>query len=83
MSLPEAFVTRLKTIVPPEQWESVWQALHTPKAVGFRLNPLRMTEQGVSPIFSKLENSGLEISPIEGLKWGFYVPEAQKPAFPQ
>ena len=78
MSLPETFVSRLKTIVPPEHWDSVWQALHTPKAVGFRINLLRLPSEGVSPLFSNFKNLNLALSPLEGLENSFYVPFTQK-----
>ncbi len=78
MSLPEAFVNRLKSIVPPEHWDSVWQALHTPKAVGFRANPLRCPEEGSPPFFEKFKKLQLEVIPLKGLKNGFYVPFEQK-----
>ncbi len=79
MSLPAEFVERLRRIVPPEKWDAVWQALHTPKThFGLRINPLRLPEEGVPLFFSGCENSGIEITPFQGLKWGFYVPIEQK-----
>ncbi len=81
MSLPAEFVDRLRQIVPLDKWDTVWQALHTPKThFGFRLNPLQLPETGVPPFFSWAEKNGIEMTPLEGLKWGFYAPIEHKSA---
>jgi len=76
--LPPAFIERLRAIIPPERWEDVWRALHTPKAVGARVNSLRA--EGGPRLFEKLKNAGLEVHPLEGLPGGFWVPAGQKSA---
>ncbi|HIQ39676.1 MAG TPA: RsmB/NOP family class I SAM-dependent RNA methyltransferase [Sulfurivirga caldicuralii] len=79
MSLPAEFIQRLRQIIPPEQWEAVWQALHTPKThVGLRLNPLQLPETGVPRFFSWCRKHDLNLTPLTGLKGGFCAPITQK-----
>ncbi|WP_294949362.1 RsmB/NOP family class I SAM-dependent RNA methyltransferase [Sulfurivirga sp.] len=74
-ALPDLFIERLRRIVPPEKWDAVWQALHAPKrAVGFRLNPLRLSEDGVSPIFDWFAENRIDTTPLSGLFQGFSAP---------
>ncbi len=45
MSLPEAFVQRLETIVPREQFEAILSTFDAPKQVTFRVNTLKSTPE--------------------------------------
>ncbi len=76
--LPSEFVERLRAIVPPERWDAVWQALHTEKGVGARINPLKA--EGGPRLFERLKNAGLAVQPLGGLQGGFWVPAGQKSA---
>jgi len=56
--LPELFVQRLRTLLPPESFDTILETFHRPKATTFRLNPLKsdagslereLREQGLHP----------------------------------
>ncbi|HHH45391.1 MAG TPA: RsmB/NOP family class I SAM-dependent RNA methyltransferase [Thiotrichales bacterium] len=61
--LPEAFLNRLKDIVPVDAFEAVLASLADPDAVAFRINPLR----GVpDEVLAAIEDAGIPHRPAPG-----------------
>lgn len=77
MPLPDAFLARLRRIVPPDRLEAVLDALGPPGAVGFRVETLRADPEAV---LAELRAAGLHPEPVEGLPAAFTVPAAERAA---
>jgi NOL1/NOP2/sun family putative RNA methylase len=76
-ALPEAFLERLRRIVPPEAFDDVVATFSQPQAVGFRVNALRAEEATVA---EELKAAGLHPHAVEGLPGGFWVPAEERDA---
>lgn len=65
-ALPEAFVSRLREIVPGARWSQVEAHFTQPQSVAFRLNPLR----GCSQVTAALT---VPVRPIPGVEHAYWV----------
>ena len=74
--LPDAFLDRLRSIVPPEEYDAVVTSFAAPQATGFRINTLRADE---GDVLAALEVAGLHPHGVAGLPGAFWV-EAAEPA---
>jgi len=74
--LPELFVERLRSIVPPEQFDGVLETFSAPQAVGFRINTLKGSEDVV---LDELRGVGLSAEAVSLVPGAFVVPAKQRP----
>jgi len=59
--LSEAFLERLKQIIPDEQWQSILNSFERPKCVSFRVNPLKASS---GRVLNELAGKGFLIRPV-------------------
>ncbi|MCH7638482.1 MAG: RsmB/NOP family class I SAM-dependent RNA methyltransferase [Bacteroidetes bacterium] len=74
--LPELFVERLRSIVPPERFDGVLGSFSAPQAVGFRINRLKGSEDAALDELRSVGLSPEAVSPVPG---AFAVPAEQRP----
>ena len=73
--LPALFCERMKTLLGPE-YDAFLQALELPRAVGLRLNPLKLPEQTVRAVDPTL--SAFHLTPVPWCPTGYcYDPETR------
>lgn len=77
-SLPAAFLDRLREIVPAQDFGRVLASFSEPRAVGFRVNPLRTDSE--REVIHELQSLGLFPKPADGLPAGYTVPHDQREA---
>ncbi|MEM8601332.1 MAG: RsmB/NOP family class I SAM-dependent RNA methyltransferase [Bacteroidota bacterium] len=77
MPLADAFLDRLRTIVPPTQYEAVVASFAAPQATGFRVNTLRAD---AATVLDALRGEGLHPHAAEGIRGGFWVEAAERAA---
>ncbi len=75
--LPDAFLDRLRAIVPPEHFAATLASFGAPQATGFRVNTLRASSAAVA---ASLEADGLHPHAAEGLPDGFWVAPEERAA---
>ncbi|MEO1729028.1 MAG: RsmB/NOP family class I SAM-dependent RNA methyltransferase, partial [Bacteroidota bacterium] len=75
--LPDAFLDRLRTIVPPEHYDAVAASFAAPQATGFRVNTLRAE---ASSVLDALRDGGLHPHAADGIPGGFWVEAAERAA---
>ena len=68
--LPEAFLERLRRIVPAGRYAAVAETFAAPQATGFRVNPLRAT---VGAVVEELRAAGLRLHPVAWKDDAFWV----------
>ena len=74
-ALPDAFVERLRAVVPADRFEAVMAAFGRPRATGFRVNTLRATSEAV---VRSLEGEGVALHDVPWKPDAFWVaPEAR------
>ncbi len=76
--LPEAFVDRLRDIVPPEIFEAVLQTFSTPRATGLRTNPLR---GDADEVLEWADANSLPLQPVAWHPTGFVARFADRQAW--
>ena len=74
--LPELFVERLRSIVPPERFDGVLGSFSAPQAVGFRINRLKGSEDAA---LDELRSVGLSPEAVSAVPGAFAVPAEQRP----
>src|SRR5690606_7408782 len=77
IALPDAFLARLRAVVPPEHLGATLASFAAPQATGFRINTLRAGAAGVIPA---LEAEGLHPRAVDGLPDGYWVPAEERAA---
>jgi 16S rRNA C967 or C1407 C5-methylase (RsmB/RsmF family) len=75
--LPDAFLDRLRSIVPPDAYDAVLASFSSPQATGFRVNTLRADE---ADAIAALEAIGLHPRAVDGLPGGYWVPPEERAA---
>ena len=75
--LPEAFVARLRDIVPAGHWAATAAGFQRPVPTCFRVNTLRA---GVAPVLRELRALGLEPLPVAWRDDSFVVADSQREA---
>lgn len=75
LSLPPAFLDRLRAIVAPDRYEAVLDAFVAPRATGFRVNTLRAA---TAPVTEALTRAGLRLHPVPWKADAFWVPAAMR-----
>ena len=75
--LPDAFLDRLRTILPPDAYSAVIASFSEPQATGFRVNTLAADE---AEVIAALEAAGLHPNPVDGLPSGYWVPPEERAA---
>jgi NOL1/NOP2/sun family putative RNA methylase len=71
VNLPDAFLERLRAIVPGEAYEDVVAAFHRPRVTSFRVNMLRAEPEGV---VAALRQAGLPLHPVPWKADAYWVP---------
>lgn len=74
-TLPSTFVDRLYQIWPKKQVKNILDSLGQPKAVSFRVNTLKTTDQAV---LDRLAQADLVPEPIEGIPHAYYLPPSAR-----
>lgn len=75
--LPDAFLDRLRTILPPDAYAAAVASFSAPQATGFRVNTLRADE---ADVIAALGEAGLHPRAVEGLPGGYWVPPEERAA---
>lgn len=75
--LPDAFLDRLRAILPPGTYDAVLAGFSEPQATGFRVNTLAADEPDV---IAALEARGLHPRAVEGLPGGYWVAPEERAA---
>ncbi len=75
--LPQAFVERLKYIVPPHRWTDTVAGFRRPPPTCFRVNSLK---SGVDSVLGELQRQGIEPQPVSWNTHSFVVPDYQRTA---
>jgi 16S rRNA (cytosine1407-C5)-methyltransferase len=75
--LPDAFLDRLRRVVPPEHLDATLASFSAAQATGFRINTLRADPDDVLPA---LEREGLHPHAVEGLPGGYWVAADERAA---
>lgn len=75
--LPDAFLDRLRRIIPTDAIDDVLASFAAPQATGFRINPLRADE---SETIDALESAGLHPHAVDGLPGAYWVRAAERTA---
>ncbi len=75
-SLPEAFLERLRQIVPADRFDAVLRSFSAPAATGFRVNTLRAAPEAV---VHELENLGLHLNAVSWHDGAFWVSPEDRP----
>lgn len=75
ISLPPAFLTRLTSILSPENYAQFLKGFNLEGWTSFRVNTLKANPK---TILGKLENLGLTITPIAWCQNAYTIPDAQK-----
>jgi NOL1/NOP2/sun family putative RNA methylase len=76
-ALPEAFLDRLRRIVPEADLPAVLESFEAPQAVGLRVETLRAEPSAVA---DELRGLGLHPEPVEGLPSALWVPASEREA---
>ena len=76
-SLPDAFLERLRAVVPPEYLAETLASFSAPQATGFRINTLRAD---AAEVILSLEAEGVQPQAVDGLPDGFWVPASYRAA---
>lgn len=76
-SLPDAFVERVRRIVPAERFDEVLGSFFHDKPTSFRVNTLKAE---VSAVQQELVAQGFVLTPLESLPGGFWVEASQRRA---
>ncbi|MEP0547730.1 MAG: RsmB/NOP family class I SAM-dependent RNA methyltransferase [Rhodothermales bacterium] len=74
---PDAFLDRLRTVVPPEHLDATLASFSAPQATGFRVNTLRAES---ADVIASLEAEGVHPHAVDGLPDGYWVPAEQRAA---
>ena len=73
--LPADFLTRLSQILDDSAYESAIESFGGPKAISFRVNPLKADVDGVR---AELEADGFDLAPVAWKQDAFSVPSEQR-----
>ncbi len=75
--LPELFVQRLQSLLPPESFDRVLETFRRPKATTFRLNPLKTDAERLE---KELRDSGLHPEAVAELPGAYRLPAEERRA---
>ena len=75
-ALPDAFLERLRRIVPPESYDAVLRTFAEPPATGFRVNTLRAATEAVE---EELETLGLRLHRVAWNADAFWIAPDERP----
>jgi 16S rRNA (cytosine1407-C5)-methyltransferase len=73
-SLPEAFLERLRRILPPQKWDAIANTFAQKKPTTFRINTLKATS---SVVKEKLENEGFRLESVPWYPDAFIIREGR------
>ena len=76
-ALPDAFLDRLRVVVPPEHFDATLASFSAPQATGFRINTLRAD---AADVIASLEADGVHPQAVDGLPDGYWVPAEERAA---
>ncbi len=76
-ALPEAFLERLRRIVPPDRYAAVLRTFSAPQATGFRVNTLLAAPEALA---RELAAEGLRLHPVAWHAEAFWVAPEQRAA---
>ncbi len=75
-ALPDAFLERLRQIIPPESYDAVLRTFAEPPATGFRVNTLRAATEAVE---EELETLGLRLHRVGWNADAFWIAPEERP----